>query len=353
MTDERSSRKKSHVPLTLEDIAKLSGVSRSTVSRVINHDPNVKEETRMKVQEVIDHIDFQPNLAAKGLVSGKTNIIGVLIPTSVMKIFSDPYFPRLLQGISSACNALGYSVMLWLSEPEYERRMVSRILHNGLIEGVIIASVPTNDTIVNSLIDSNKPFFMVGRHPVLDVSCLDVDNIQAVRNAVLHLAHIGYKRIATITGDMNQISGIDRFQGYVNGLKDAKLLFNRLLVAEGDFSEEGGYKCMQRLIKQKPEAVFIASDMMAYGAMRAIREANLRIPEDIAIVGFDDLSSSANTTPPLTTVRQPIPKMGMLAAEALIEMIESGSSEKRRVVVDTELVVRQSCGAYLKGAVLN
>ena len=146
------------MPLTLEDIARLSGVSRSTVSRVINHDPNVSETTRQRVQEILDQIGFQPNMAAKGLVSGKTNIIGVVIPTSVVKIFSDPYFPLLLQGISASCNALGYFVMLWLSEPEYERRMISQILHNGLIEGVIIASVPIRDSIVNSLVDSHIPF---------------------------------------------------------------------------------------------------------------------------------------------------------------------------------------------------
>ena len=341
------------MPLTLEDIARLSGVSRSTVSRVINHDPNVSETTRQRVQEILDQIGFQPNMAAKGLVSGKTNIIGVVIPTNVVKIFSDPYFPLLLQGISASCNASGYSVMLWLSEPEYERRMISQILHNGLIEGVIIASVPIRDSIVNSLVDSHIPFLMVGRHPLLDVSYLDVDNVQAARNAVMHLVHLGYKRIATITGDLDQISGADRFQGYLNALREAKLPFSQLLIAEGDYSEEGGYKAMQRLIKQKPEAVFIASDMMVYGAMRALREADLRIPEDIAIVGFDDLSSSAKTNPPLTTVRQPISKMGNLAAEALIEMIETGSTEKKRIIVDTELVVRQSCGAYLSGAALN
>jgi len=341
------------MPLTLEDVARLSGVSRSTVSRVINHDPNVSESTRQKVQEVLDQIGFQPNLAAKGLVSGKTNIIGVVIPTSVVKIFSDPYFPQLLQGISASCNASGYSVMLWLSEPEYERRMIAQILHNGLIEGVIIASVPIKDSIVNSLVESRIPFLEVGRHPALDVSYLDVDNVQAARNAVMHLVHVGYKRIATITGDLGQISGADRFQGYLNALHDARIPFSQLLVAEGDYSEESGYKGMQRLIKQKPDAVFIASDMMVYGAMRALRETDLHVPEDIAIVGFDDLSSSAKTDPPLTTVRQPISKMGNLAAEALIEMIETDSTEKKRIIVDTELVVRQSCGAYLSGAALN
>jgi LacI family transcriptional regulator len=175
--------------------------------------------------------------------------------------------------------------------------------------------------------------------------------VQAARNAVMHLVLLGYTRIATITGDMNQISGLDRFQGYVNALLEAELPFTRLLVAEGDYSEESGYKRMQQLLKQKPEAVFVASDMMAYGAMRALREAGLRIPEDVAIVGFDDLSSSENTIPPLTTVRQPIPKMGSLSAEALIDLIKSGSSEKKRLIVGTELVVRQSCGAHLKRVV--
>lgn len=333
------------MPLTLEDIARLSGVSRSTVSRVINADVNVKEETRQKVLEVIQSFNFQPNLAARGLATGRTNVIGVVIPAGVSVIFTDPYFPQFLQGVSAACNTRNYSVMLWLAEPEYERRMISRILHNGLVDGVVVAKTLMNDPIVNSLAESKMPFILIGRHPTMDVNCLDVDNLQAGRKATLHLLRLGYKRVATITGSQDQVVGYDRYQGYLKALQDYGQPISPELVAEGDFTDEGGYKAMTRLLPQKPDAIFAASDMMAYGAMRALREANLRIPEDVAIVGFDDIPASSKTVPPLTTVRQPVLQMGSQAVDVLIDLIDGKANSPRQVIMDTELVVRESCGA--------
>lgn len=255
------------MPLTLEDVARLSNVSRSTVSRVINADANVKEETRRKVLDVIKSIDFQPNLAARGLATGRTNVIGVVIPAGVSVIFSDPYFPQFIQGVSTACNSRNYSVMLWLAEPEYERRMISRILHNGLVDGVVVAKTLMNDPIVSSLFESKMPFILIGRHPTMDVNYLDVDNFQAGRNATLHFLRLGYKRVATITGSQDQVVGYDRYQGYLNALQDYDRPIRPELVVEGDFTDEGGYNAMARLIPQKPDAVFAASDMMAYGAI--------------------------------------------------------------------------------------
>ena len=333
------------MPLTLEDIARLSDVSRSTVSRVINSDAKVKEETRLKVLKVIQSIDFQPNLAARGLATGRTNVIGVIIPARVSVIFADPYFPVFLQGVSSACNNRTYSVMLWLAEPDYERRMIPRILHNGLMDGVVVASTLMDDPIVKSLFESKMPFILIGRHPSMDVNFLDVDNLQAARKATLHLLRLGYKRVATITGSQDQVAGFDRYQGYLNALQDYDRTIRPELVADGDFTEEGGYHAMARLLPQKPDAVFAASDMTAYGAMRAIHEANLRIPEDVAVVGFDDIPASARTTPALTTVRQPVQQMGSKAAEVLINVIENDITATQKLIMDTELVVRESCGA--------
>jgi LacI family transcriptional regulator len=333
------------MPLTLEDIARLSGVSRSTVSRVINADVNVKEDTRRKVLEIIQDINFQPNLAAKGLATGRTNVIGIVIPASVSTLFTDPYFPQFIQGVATACNNRNFLVMLWLAEPEYERRMISRILHNGLVDGVIVASTLMNDPIVTSLYESKMPFILIGRHPTLDVNYLDVDNLQAGWKATMHLLRLGYKRIATITGPQDQSSGYDRYQGYLKALQDYGQPIRPELAMEGDFTEEGSYKAMQRLIPHKPDAIFAASDMMAYGAMRALREANLRIPEDVGVVGFDDMPTSAKTNPPLTTVRQQVSQMGSKAVEVLIALIGKEIPSTQRVIMDTELVVRESCGA--------
>ena len=335
------------MPLTLEDIARMSGVSRSTVSRVINDDPNVKESTRHKVLDIIQTINFQPNLAARSLAAGRTQVLGLVIPMAVTSIFVDPYFPLLIQGISSACNMRGYSMMLWLAEPDFERRMAGQILYSGLIDGVIVASTVMDDPIVVALVNGkNVPFIMIGRHPSdSNVSFVDVDNRAGAAQAVEHLFRLGKKRVATIRGPKTMIAGVDRYQGYLDAFAQAKRTVDPQLVAEGEFSEQSGYLAMQRLLPHRPDAIFAASDMMAVGAIMAIEESGLKIPEDIALVGFDGIPSSAHTDPPLTTVRQPIIPSGALAAELLIDMIENPSPAPRRIVLTTELVVRKSCGA--------
>jgi LacI family transcriptional regulator len=268
------------MPLTLEDIAKNAGVSRATVSRVINGASNVKEQTRARVMEVIQKNNFQPNIAARGLAAGRTNVIGLVIPAGVTAIFSDPYFPLLIQGALSACNSRDFSVMLWLAEAEFERRMVRQILHSGLLDGVLVSSMLMDDPIVQALHDSKKPFMLIGRHPILDVNYLDVDNRAGGRVATLHLLRLGHKRVATITGPKNMIAGYDRFQGYCQALEERSLSFQPELVAEGDFSEAGGYAAMRQLIPARPTAVFVANDTMAEGALRALREAGLSVPQD-------------------------------------------------------------------------
>jgi LacI family transcriptional regulator len=335
------------MPLTLEDIARMTGVSRSTVSRVINDDPNVNEATRQKVWEMIHQINFQPNLAARGLAAGRTQVLGLVIPMAVTSVFADPYFPQLIQGISSACNARGYSMMLWLAEPEYERRLARQILYGALIDGVIVASAVMDDMIVDALTESQKvPFIMVGRHPTnQQVSYIDVDNRVGAAQAVDHLFRQGRERIGTITGPQSMVAGIDRFQGYLDGLARNKKKLDPHLVAEGDFTENSGYQAMQKLLAQRPDGVFIASDMMAIGAMRAIQEAGLNIPNDIAVVGFDDNPNSARLNPPLTTMRQPTQRSGSMAAEMLIDMIENPNPAPRRMILSTELVIRGTCGA--------
>lgn len=333
------------MPLTLEDIAQMSGYSRSTVSRVINGDINVSDKTREKIMEVIRKYDFQPNLAARGLAVGHTRVLGLVIPKGVSAIFEEPFFALLIQGVSSRCNALDYSVMLWLAEPDYERRMINKILYNGLADGVIVASMLENDSIIDSLRQNGLlPFVLIGRHPVYDqISYLDVDNRSGAREAVLYLLRQGRKRIATLAGPQNMTGGSNRYLGYLDALNQHGLPLDPDLVAETDFSDAGGYLGMQRLLAHKPDAIFAASDTLALAAIRAIRESGLRIPEDIAVIGFDDIPQASRSIPALSTVRQPISRLGALAAETLIEMIENTIEEPRQVILPAELVLRDSC----------
>jgi len=335
--------------MNLEQIAKLSGVSRSTVSRVVNNDPNVSLVTREKVMQVIKRVNYTPNAAARGLAAGCTHVLGLVIPMGVSTLFTDPYFPILIQGVSSACNMREYSVMLWLAEPEYERRQIRQIMYSGLVDGVIISSMLLNDSLVQALSDGDLPFMLIGRHPTdTRASYVDADNIGGAREAVTHLLRLGRTRVATITGPQNMIAGADRLAGYLAALRDRAMVSEPGLIAEGDFTEAGGYRAMQQLLPHRPDAVFAASDMMAVGALRALREAGLRVSEDVAIVGFDDLPQAARTEPPLTTVRQPTYRLGTTTVDALLDLIEYPDSSPRRIVLPTELVVRASCGSDLR-----
>lgn len=331
--------------ITLVEIARQAGVSRSTVSRVMNNHPSVDPETRSRVLSVAEELNYHPNLAARSLAAGKSRILGLVIPMGVSTLFVDPYFPLLIQGISAACNANDYSVMLWLAEPEFERRTIGQILRGGMIDGVILASALLNDPVQEALLSSNLPFILIGRHLDNDrISYVDVDNHNSAREAVAYMLRLGYERIATITGPRNMIAGADRLGGYLAAHHDRGIPYDPDLVAESDFTEEGGYRSMQDLLSLEPDAVFAANDVMAMGALRALREAGKRVPEDVAVMGFDDMPFSARSNPPLSTVRQPIHRTGMTAAETLIDMVAHPDNQPRRIVLPTEMILRASCG---------
>jgi LacI family transcriptional regulator len=333
--------------LTLEDIAEKAGVSRSTVSRVINKQPYVRKEVRERVLKVIQETGFYPNVAARTLALQRSWMIGLVLPRNVVSFFSDPYFPRLTQGIAQACNDQNYTLGLFLvSEQEDESKIFPRVSRRGFLDGVLVQSGEIGDQLIERLVNSNMPMIVVGRpfHDS-DVSYIDVDNVNGAYQAIKYLCELGYRRIGTITGTINSTAGLDRKEGYLKALVDAGLRVDPSLIMEGDFTESGGYRAMKHLLAAKPEAVFAASDVMALGAMRAVREAGMTVPEDIAFVGFDDVPLSASPDIPLTTIHQPIYEFGMKAVEILIDLIENGIRPSRQVIMDTELIIRESSGA--------
>lgn len=333
--------------LTLEKIARLSGVSRSTVSRVINKHPNVSEDVRKRVLAVIQETGYHPNIAARTLASNRSWMLGLVLPRSVSSFFADPYFPRLAQGIAQACNQYEYTLGLFLvGSKDDEDTIYPRISRKGMLDGILIQSGQIGDQLIDRLIASNIPLVVVGRpFQTEKVSFIDVDNIAAAYNAVSHLIRLGYQRIGTIAGLPGSTVSIDRKEGYLKALTRRDLNVDETLIVDSDFTEAGGYYAMQQLLPAKPDAVFAASDLMAIGAMRAVREAGLIIPDDIAFVGFDDIPPATQHDPQLTTVRQPIVEFGFNAVEILIDLIENGIEPARRIVMETELIIRDTCGA--------
>jgi LacI family transcriptional regulator len=315
---------------------------------VVNNHPNVRSDVRERVLAVIKRTGYLPNAAARTLASQRSWMIGLVLPRSVHSFFSDPYFPRLTQGIAQACNQYNFTLALFLVESkEDEENIYPRISRKGQLDGLIVQSGQVGEELIDRLVTANIPVVIAGRPPRhSNVSYLDVDNISAAYNAVNHLIHLGYKRIGTISG--NTSAGMDRQSGYLKALRERGIEIDNKLIAEGDFTETSGYYAMQRLMVAKPDAVFAASDTMAFGAIRAIREAGLNVPEDIAMVGFDDLPPAIMAVPPLTTIRQPVQQFGIKAVEILIDLIENGVEPPRRVIMDTELVIRSSCGASIK-----
>jgi LacI family transcriptional regulator len=335
---------------TLEEVARLAGVSRSTVSRVINDHPNVRPETREQVWQAIRKSSYQPHALARSLVTNRTQIIGMIIPEAVTTLFTDPFFPLLLRGATEACNAHRYQMLLSLfDDPTGQEEIYRRVLRSGYLDGVIVASTSLDDPLILDLLRDRVPFVSVGRHPNEQVHYVDVDNVGGARMAVEHLIRLRHQRIATITGRMDMTAGQDRLEGYRQTLKAHHISVEEELIVEGDYTENSGMVAMQRLLPASPDAVFVASDMMAIGALKALRQAGWQVPQDVALVSFDDIPIASAIEPALTTVRQPIERMGSMAVEVLLSVLEGLSEEApaHRIILPAELVIRASCGSAL------
>lgn len=335
--------------VTLDDVASRAGVSRATVSRVVNNYPHVSERVRQKVLQAIEELHYNPNMAARSLASRRTGNIGFVIPNSLHAFFTDPYFPRLIEGIAHSCNENDYTLSLFVFHtPDTERNLIPRLTRGGLVDGIIVQATAMHDDVLRKIAAGKVPFVVAGRPMGLtNASYIDVDNVRGAYNAVSHLLRNGRKKIATITGPLNTAVGADRLQGYQEALADRSIVFDERLVASGDFTQQSGYYAAQKLLQQAPDldAIFVASDVMALGALQALRETGRSVPDDVALVGYDDLPPAQIAEPPLTTIRQPIRRFGIHAMEILMDIIANGSQPPRKVILETELVIRKSCGS--------
>ena len=332
---------------TLEAVAARAGVGRGTVSRVINGSAQVSARAREAVLSAIDELGYVPNRAARSLVTRRTDCIALVVSESEDRVFAEPFFAGVVRGVSAEIAGTAFQLWLAMINSSTDRSRLGRHLTAQHVDGAMLLSIHGDDSLPGLLEDSGLPTVLGGRPTgFVPTSYVDVDNHTGARLAVDHLLARGRRRIATIAGPQDMSAGVARLEGYRDALRDAGVLGDESedLVAYGQFSESSGQAAMQELLSRASDidAVFAASDPMAFGAMRAIKQAGWRIPDDIAVVGFDGSPAAGNTEPPLTTVHQPAEAMGRHMARLLVALIGGGPVGQRAVILVPDLVVRES-----------
>lgn len=336
---------------TLEQVAKVAGVSRATVSRVVNGSPRVSGDVRRAVEAAVVELGYVPNRAARSLVTRRSDSIGVVIAEPSGRVFTDPFFPRLLRGISASLSARDLQLVLLMPSSVSETHRTADYLAAGHVDGVLIVSLHDDDPLPGRIAEAGIPMVVSPRpRRPMSVSYVDVDNRGGANSAVAHLVGQGRRVIATVAGPSDMAPGVDRLAGYRDALLDAGLGSDPSLEAVADFTQDGGTKAMERLLSARPDidAVFAASDLIAAGALSVLAAAGRRVPEDVAVVGFDDSPVATSTRPALTSVRQPIEEMGQEMARLLIDTIEGADRAPRRVILATELIRRASSAGRRK-----
>jgi LacI family transcriptional regulator len=330
--------------VTITDIAKRAGVSKTTVSRVLNNKPDVDEATRQKILAIIQETGYTPKLAAVGLATGRTNLIGLLVPS-----LSRPYSLEVIRGVAEGIEENEYELVLYTTSlVEKNQERFTQALGQNLTDGLVIL-LPRDDgtTHLDQLRSSHFPVVLVDHKGVSSgLPTVTASNRQGAFEATKYLIGLGHRRIGFITGLLDFGASRDRLEGYQVALADAGIAFLPDLVKEGDFSEPSGYARMEGWLNSPnpPSAVFASNDEMALGVLAAIRARGWTSPSDISVIGFDDIPAVSYTTPPLTTVKQPLRTMGRKAVEMLICQIMGQTLESTEVEVPTELIVRGSCG---------
>jgi DNA-binding LacI/PurR family transcriptional regulator len=336
---------------TSAEVAREAGVSRTTVSLVLNNAPNagIPEETRRKVLEVAARLSYVPNVSARRLVSGKSHTMAFVIHQSPERAASDLFLPEVLRGLVTVAREQGYHILFHPVDPDNPQDDYANLFYQGYVDGIILSGPQQQELEAIGLFEEGAPIVVTGRLPGYELPCVDADNYQGAALATEHLIELGHRRIGLITNaPFVYLASQERHEGYRDALETAELLYDPSLVRKGYFTAESGYQAMSQLLAmaEPPTAVFVASDVVALGAVQAVRDDGRRIPQDIALVGFDDVSITRFIEPALTTVHLPAYDLGWHAGQLLLRLIAQDPPEELIQLLPTELVIRHSCGAF-------
>jgi DNA-binding LacI/PurR family transcriptional regulator len=330
---------------TLEVVAARAGVSRATASRALRGSSNVSAEARESVLRAADEIAYTVNRAARSLVTRRSDTIAFFVAENEDRMFHDPYFLGVLRGAQAEAASAGLQLIFAVASTQAETQQFTHFVGGGHVDGVLLVSLHGDDLLAQGLEATGVPTVLNGRPFTADTRLfsVDSDNVAGGRDATALLISRGAHRIATITGPLDMSVGQDRLAGYRQALQAARRRHPRSLVAEGDFTVEGGAAAMTRLLEKEPaiDAVFAASDLTAIGAIRVLAEHGRRVPDEVAVVGFDDVREARLATPALSTVRQPIDELGRTMTRVLLSRI-AGEKTQQRTVLPTDLVRRDS-----------
>ena len=331
---------------TSRDVARLAHVSRTTVSFILNNVPGVSisAATRQRVLDAARKLNYSPNVAGRKLVSGKSYTIGLVLCQAPEQIFTDAFLPQVILGVEQAAMQQGFHVLLKPVDPN-DTGGYARLITENHVDGILLSGPRQDDKALMRLHQEGVPILLMGQLPETDIPFVDVNATAGAELAVHHLIELGHQRIGMITNaPLDYTSAQQRREGYVKALKKAKLPLNRALIQAGNYTPASGYQAMQTLLQvtPRPTAVFVASDVVAMGAILAIKQAGLRIPKDIAMVGFDDIPLAEFYDPPLTTIRLPAFGLGWAGGERLIRIIQGEGLNDTSLLLESKLIARQS-----------
>ncbi len=328
------------------DVAKRAGVSFMTVSRVVNGQQSVKPETRERVLKAIDELGYQPNAAARALNKKKGNAIGIIIPYSG-EFLSIPYFPELLLAVERYVSSRGYDVMIRTDNiPSGGDGKYLSLYRQKKVDGILLVAPSEEDQGIMELVREDVPFILInGRMEHERVSYVDVNNAQGAKHAVKYLSNLGHRRIGFITGLADRINTRHRLEGYVNTMTSLYGSADMTYVYDGDFTEKSGREALPYFLSldAPPTAIFCANDQIALGVLNAAHEQHIRVPEELSVLGFDDMTLASFFSPPLTTVRQNIVEVGTRAGQVILDIVEERVTESQKIILDPQLIVRSSC----------